>query len=682
MRRWACILSCAIVLTTGLWAQRALSLEDYYNQQAVGSLDLSPDGLWVAFVKTRILEQDNRRHSEVWLVPSSGARPPRRITSPSFSSSNPGWSPDGKLLSFSSRRPLPGKDRADSSVWFLSLEAPAEAFQIEGVKGAPIFSPDNKWIAFTRAAQRLKKDPLGTEFEKRIEDRFEGRIYDWMNFRFDRRGYLPDPRSEAASPSREIYLLPRQGGGPKILTRLGVSASTPSWSPDSRQLAFSADTHARDEHSYERADLFVVDLEGKKRRLTDDGYHSTSPVWSPDGRMIAFLRRRSLDMVIEAGQQNGAPLDIFQMPAQGGQPVNLTSHLDIRPQNLAWHPQGQEIYFLLAKGGNRHIYRLELKTRRIEAVTEGERSLGSVDLADDFQTIGYTASDSSRPNEVFVLAGGQEKQLTSVAKEWLFEVKLSRAERIQYPSKDGTPIEGWVLKPYGFQSGRSHPLVVTIHGGPHSAYGDRFSFHHQLLAASGYLVLYTNPRGSTGYGEEFMWATWGGGWGNLDYEDIMAGVDYTIGNYPVDSARMGVTGGSYGGFMTNWVITHTGRFAAAVARASISNWISDYGTADIPRTKESEFNGPPWIKESAELLWRQSPIRYAKNVTTPTLFIHGEIDYRVPIEQAEQMYTALRKQKVAARFIRYPESYHGGWTPWRELHRTLHELKWWEKYLK
>jgi len=195
------------------------------------------------------------------------------------------------------------------------------------------------------------------------------------------------------------------------------------------------------------------------------------------------------------------------------------------------------------------------------------------------------------------------------------------------------------------------------------------------------VVLYTNPRGSSGYGEGFLYATWGGGWGNLDFEDVMGGVDHVLGHYAVDESRMGVTGYSYGGFLTDWTIGHTQRFAAAIAGAGISNWVSDYGTADIPRTKESEFYGPPWKPESGELLWRQSPIRYAGNVTTPTLFIHGESDFRVPIEQAEQMYTALKKQRVPAKFIRYPDSYHGGWTPWDMVHRYYHELEWWKEYL-
>ena len=255
---------------------------------------------------------------------------------------------------------------------------------------------------------------------------------------------------------------------------------------------------------------------------------------------------------------------------------------------------------------------------------------------------------------------------------------LNPAERIHFPSKDGTPIEGWIVKPH--LGTAPYPLILNIHGGPHMAFGSEFDFEIQWLS-NAYAVLYTNPRGSTGYGEKFLWATWNG-WGKLDYQDVMAGVDYALAHYPVDPKRLGVTGYSYGGFLTNWVITQTTRFKAAVVGAGISNWLSDYGTADIPRTKESEFSGAPWNQDAGERLRALSPITYAGNVKTPTLFVHGESDMRVPIEEGEQMYTALRKQHVEAKFIRYPGNYHGGWPPWDVVHRYYQETGWLQEHLK
>jgi dipeptidyl aminopeptidase/acylaminoacyl peptidase len=295
----------------------------------------------------------------------------------------------------------------------------------------------------------------------------------------------------------------------------------------------------------------------------------------------------------------------------------------------------------------------------------------------------YSSTDTTHPAEIFcaTVDGTNERKLSGLNDALLAELNLAGADRISYRSKDGTTIEGWVLAPARYEPARrSYPLVLSMHGGPHGAYGNEFQYQFQLWSAAGYVVLYVNPRGSTGYGEKFLWGTWGG-WGVVDFDDVMAGVDYVAKHYSIDEKRMGVTGYSYGGFLTNWIITHTSRFAAAITGAGISNWISDYGTADIPRTKESEFYGAPWEARSGELLRELSPITHAANATTPTMFVHGESDMRVPIEQGEQMYTALKKRRVPARFVRYPESYHGGWTPWNTLHRYCQELKWWELYL-
>jgi dipeptidyl aminopeptidase/acylaminoacyl peptidase len=294
--------------------------------------------------------------------------------------------------------------------------------------------------------------------------------------------------------------------------------------------------------------------------------------------------------------------------------------------------------------------------------------------------IAYFAQDATHPAEAFAAQAGftGEIRLSGFNAKFAGEVDLSPAERIHFPSKDGTVVEGWMMRPKTAKT--PYPLILAIHGGPHGAYGSHFDFEFQWLAANGYAVLYTNPRGSTGYGEKFLWATWAG-WGKLDYQDVMAGVDYAVAHNPVDPKRMAVTGYSYGGFMTDWVITQTNRFVAAVSGAGISNWISDYGTSDIPRTKESEFHGTAWNPEAAERMRALSPITYASNVKTPTLFVHGEADMRVPIEQAEQMYRALRKQSIDARMIRYPGNYHGGWPPWDMVHRYYNEAQWFGKYL-
>jgi len=691
----------ALVLTlflsvrpTGAQEMRHLELEDYFRLEDAGSPALSPDGSRVVFVRSRILREENQWHSELWIVPADGSAPPRRLTAPSFPASSPRWSPDGSILAFSSSRTVPGEGR--EGWWFLRMDGEGgEAFRVSGVDATPLFSPDGEWIAMIRATpptsstgstSRPSPDGGLTSFEKEILARFDGRDFDWMGYRFDRRGYLPDPRDPVATPPNELYLVPAEGGEPRQITTMGVDVSGVAWRPDGGALAFTADTYQRDEHTYERSDVWVVTVDGVVTRLTDDEMDYGSPAWSPDGRSIAVRGNTGLDVVIRERWDRGAPSDLYLFPADGGEARNLTAEWDLIPGPPTWGPEGRFLFFTAGVSGNSHLFRLEVATGQVEQVTEGDRMVGGVSFSHDFREVAFEVSTPTIPGDVYAarVDGSRERRLTAVNAELLSGVALVEPENLHFLSPDGTQVEGWILPPAdggpGGQPTGERPLILTTHGGPHGAYGNGFMFEQQLLAAQGYYVLYTNPRASTGYGEAFRWGTWGG-WGFKDYEDVMAGVDHVLDRYPVDPDRMGVTGYSYGGYLTDWIITQTDRFAAAVAGAGISNWMSDYGTADIPRTKESEFYGPPWEPESLELLLRSSPIVHAKGVTTPTLFVHGEADLRVPIEEAEQMYTALQKQGVPARFIRYPESYHGGWTPWRTVHRYWASMQWWREWL-
>ena len=684
----------AVFLPRPVGAARKLELADYYRIETAATPAISPDGRWVVFVCNNTIEAENRRHSELWLAPSDGSSPATRLTTPAFNASAPRWSPDGKLLVFRSSRaasagevePRAGRGGGggggEGDIWFLRMDRPSgEAFQIAGVEGMPIFSPDNRWIAFTRRTPPPRAARDLSPIEKQLEQRFKGRMYDWMNVRADGRGYLPDPRDPAATPPNELYIVARDGGAPRQVTRLGVDVREAGWRPDSGALALIADSHQRDEYSYERADLWVATVDGEIRRLTDDGFEYDSPAWSPDGKSLVFRRRQGLSQVIQSKQAHGAAVDIYRMPATGGTMVNLTPDWDLIPDAPVYTPDGSFLYFGAAVGGDTQLFRIPAAGGQPQQLTRGERNLGGFSFSRNFSQLAYTAGQASRPADVFTAKGdgSNEVRLSSLNASWIEGVDLASAERIHFPSRDGTEIEGWIMLPRGAKP--PFPMVLAIHGGPHGAFGSAFDYEFQWLAANGFAVLYTNPRGSTGYGEKFLWGTWGG-WGKLDYEDVMGGVDYALTHYSIDSKRLGVTGYSYGGFLTNWTITQTDRFAAAVSGAGVVNWLSDYGTADIPRTKESEFGGSPWEPASNALMRSFSPITYAGRVKTPTLFLDGESDMRVPIVENEQMYTALKKLRVPAKMVRYPGDFHGGWPPWDMVHRYYQETLWFREYLQ
>ncbi len=665
-------------------AGRPIQLEDYYRIEGAATPAISPDGKWVVFARSTIVEAENQRHTELWIAPSDGSSAAVKLLSGEDSSSAPRFSPDGKLLAFSrSGRGGGGRGRGggdgEGNEWFLHMDQKgSEPFRIPGVSGAPIFSPDNRWIAFVKRTPPPAQTRELSATEKQLAERFKGKSFDWVNYRADGRGYLPDPRDPQATPPSELYIVARDGGTPKQLTHLGVNVSGVAWRPDSGALALVADSHQRDEFSYERADLWVVNVDGAIKRLTDDGFEYDSLAWSPDGKNLAFRRRQSLSTIIQSRQNHGAAVDIYRMPVAGGAMKNLTPEFDLIPDAPKW--QGDAIWFASAVGGDTHLFRMPQNGGNPVQITKGERAFGGFSFSEAFDRMAYVAQDPTHPAEAFCskIDASGETRLSDFNAQLVKEVDLSTAARIHFPSKDGTTVEGWIMLPHNGTA--PHPMILSIHGGPHGAYGSQFDFEFQWLAAHGYAVLYTNPRGSTGYGEKFLWATWGG-WGKLDYQDVMAGVDYAVAHDPVDPKRLAVTGYSYGGFLTDWVITQTPRFVAAVSGAGISNWMSDYGTSDIPRTKESEFYGTSWNPEASERMRALSPITHAAHVKTPTLFVHGEADMRVPIEQAEQMYRALQKQHVPAKMIRYPGNYHGGWPPWDMVHRYYNEVQWFDQYL-
>lgn len=653
---------------------RPLQLEDHYLVRDVGDPRISPDGVWVAYTVSTPVEETNGSRVATWVVPSDGSGDPARVTLADRDVTEPEWTAEGRLAFLA----------ADSTRWTVYPDRPAgpsEPRLENGPAGLP--SPNGQWRAVVRELPAVARpEPSRTSFERRHEERFEGVQLDWYPFVRDGQEFpTPDPRSEAAA---EIFLEPIGGGEAMQLTRLGLRPENLSWRADGNALLFTADESFGDELAYGRPDLFLVSLDGELTRLTDDGYVYSGVGFSPDGRWISYVRSYGTDFIIDRKLDHGGPRDLYVRPAGGGEPVNLTADFDLDAGSPMWSPDGQWMYFTTGIGGATHLFRVSPAGGAVEQVTRGERRIQNLDIDDAFRRMTYTVGEFHRPAEVWSadIDGGNERRLTDVHAEFLSEVATSRGERVHWESYDGTPVEGFLLYPYDYdpQAG-PYPLIVMNHGGPHSASGYGFSFKNQLFAANGYFVFLPNFRSSTGYGDDFKWATWGG-WGTLDGEDVLSGVDHLIERYPVDRTRVGTTGHSYGGILTNWLITrYPDRFAAAVSGAGASNWTSNYAHSDVARTKETEFFGPPWEPRAREIMIRQSAYLNSEGVRTPTLFVHGSVDYRVPLEGAIQLYTSLKKQGVPAKLIVYEGMAHSIRGHWNEVHRMMHELDWWETYL-
>jgi len=663
---------------------RALKVEDFYSMRSVGAPLISPDGKWVAFTVTTRIEATNTDPSEVWLAATDGSRQPARVSADGMHATAPRWGDDGSL-----------QFEGDRVGWTLDPAVPARLSNRElpavlrgGGRGGEV-----RLVHRSGAATAILRDappparadaPL-TDFEQRHESRFKGVAFDWLNFQRDGQPFpLPNAADPAVNPAQELWL--SRDGSERQLTRLGLRPQGLQWNSAGTQLLFTADSAYHDERRYGASEVYLATTDGTVRALTHDRtVQHTNAAFSPDGRFILFTRQLSTDAVIAQTLDHGGPTDLAIVPVGGGEPRILTADWDYLPAGATWSPDSRYVYFTGGIGGGTHLFRVPVAGGAVEQVTRGERRINGVSFDRAFTTIAYTIGRIEAPPDVYVarIDGSNERRLTALNDDMLAGIALSRAERLQFASADGTPVEGWLMLPFGYRADSgSYPLVVSNHGGPHAADGYAFDFKAQYLAANGYFVLKVNFRSSTGYGEKFLWGTWGG-WGTRDGEDVMAGIDYAIARYPIDRSQVATMGHSYGGFMTNWLITqYPDRFAAAIPGAGIVNWVSDYGTADIARTKETEFYGTPWDPKAREIMIRQSPLSYADKVKAPTLFIHGEVDQRVPYSEAEQMYVALKKNGVPTKMIQYEGMPHSISGSWNQVHRMLNERRWLDQWLK
>jgi dipeptidyl aminopeptidase/acylaminoacyl peptidase len=642
-------------------AARPIALDDYLEMVSVATPAVSPDGRYAAYVVREVNKDDDRRNARLWRVPlGGGAAEP--LTQPG-SASAPAWSPDGRFLTFLSDRS--GK----LQVWVLPT-AGGEAFRLTNVKqGVNGF----RWAPDTTRLALVVQDPDPLEgVEKRTEAEKAPRpiVVTRLQHKRDGDGYLDARKSHLYIADVTAALA--SGGATfaevRPLTWGIYDEQSPAWSPDGRHIAFSSN-RTENPDANENTDIFTIEVAGGRiTRLTRDPGGDDDPVWSPDGREIAYVHLPHDPPVYATARARS-------VAAAGGVPHDWTAGFDRHVGSAPrWAPDGQSILVTLVDEGRTPIVRV---ARSGKAVTRIDGDFGALELTATH--IVATASTPTRPNDVVAvpLEGGTAVNLSRAHEALFSQLQLSPAEELHFKSGDGTAIEGWLIKPPGFDPGRKYPLILRIHGGPVAQFTDSFSFEHQYLASLGYVVLITNPRGSSGYGEAFSRAIFAD-WGNKDYQDVMAGVDHVLKLGFIDETRMGVGGWSYGGILTNYIITKSARFAAAISGASEADMFSAFGYDDLQRWWVSEL-GHPW--DHVDLYRKLSPIFHVKKVTTPTLVMCGEKDFRCPLPQSEQLYLALKTLGKETALIIYPGQSHSIRRPSYEIDRYRRYGYWYDKFL-
>jgi dipeptidyl aminopeptidase/acylaminoacyl peptidase len=657
---------------------RAMLLGDWYRVVNVSSPALSPDGKRVAMTVTKAVESENRRHSEVWVVNTAGGAP-QRWTSPSTESSNPRWSPDGKYLFFTSSR-----SGGSGNTWAIRLDEPSgEAMQLPGYPANGSMPASGTFAVFAEAATPAPQVPAGDPFAQQqpmarppydaitrpsVPARFDGRHVVDMSYKNNNTGFVPGRRVPRTWRPQQLFRQTVGDTAKRQITNVAYSHRSPVVSPDGRWVAFIADARlradsivdmerdslarlpydkARDEAERNDADVFVISADGGTPRKVAEWMGAESDVtWSPDGKQLAFIGR--------PGRVKNAR--IYVVDVAGGTPRNLLGDWQFEPSGIDWLRNG--IHFTADIGGRSALLRADMTGRSApRELVGGRRQLRGVSYDAAGRSIAYVATSMTKPTELYVANadGTGERKLTGFNDAVNADVTWSDAERFTYKSVGDLEIEGWLMKPFGYEAGKKYPMVIYIHGGPHSAYGEGWFDEFQNLAAQGMFVLFTNPRGSSGYGADFTYST-RGRWGMEDYDDLMKAVDIVAARPDVDSTRLGATGGSYGGFMTTWMATKTDRFRAIQTDRTITDWTYWYGSSDAQGLTEFEFYGKPWDNQA--LYDTLSPIRYVNKVKTPMLIVQSEEDHRTPMGSAEMWFMSLKKQGVPVELIRYPRSNH------------------------
>lgn len=640
---------------------KGLVIDDLCKIRKVGAPLLSPDGQHLAYQMETADAHTNARTGQLILLSFKHTTQQTIATGHAHA-----WSPDSTQLLY---------ETGDGALHIYTLEKADSRFLVQRSESAYfinhltsqncIWSPDGQYIAYTSADAEVAeaKDPAVRVIDDLLYKSKGGR-----------------GRPHFADAARtHIYMIPAAGGTPVQLTTGQYNEHSITWSPDGQAIGFVSNRNPRPD-DIQQSDVWKVDINTRTvTQLTAHPGLAYQPVWSPNGGSIAFLAT--------SGQPatNDSPAEdthIAVVPAEGGPMRYLTQSLDRRVEHVRW--SGSHIYFTAGDQGDTGVYRLNPETQHIELDEGGTGCISEFSLSAHGGVMAFVKSDTCHPPEIFLKEpGGAVRPVTRENAAWLATKALQQAESFWFESFDGTRVQGWLMPPADFVPTRKYPLILVIHGGPHNMFGHDFDERMHLLSQAGYAVVYMNPRGSHGYGQQFSNGTlrnWGGG----DYHDLMTGMDTLLAQHAwLDETRLGVTGQSYGGYMTNWIVTQTTRFRAAVADGGLSNLVSFAGTSLYHSLMESEFGGR--ASEQFDLLWKWSPLRQVARVSTPTLLLHGESDNEVPFSQAEEMYVALKKKGIATRLVQYTGEGHG-WRP--ELSprnkADLYErmLDWFDTYVK
>jgi dipeptidyl aminopeptidase/acylaminoacyl peptidase len=663
---------------------RKIIAEDLYQFNTVPEARIAPDGQNVVYTVQRVDRKTEKKYTNLWVAPTKEGVP-HQFTTGDQRDGNGRFSPDGKLIAFLSDRSDKEKPAQIHLIAFAGGEA-SKLTQIEGEIGDINWSPDGKQILCTV----LKKDADVLEREKDEQKKKLGvvaRHYERLFYKLDGYGYLPHER-------KHIWTVDTRTGRAKQLTDDAVyDENYPSWSPDGKWIAFTSNRSATPDLTPERADLFVLPKEGGKFRKIEapigDKY---LPAFSPDGSLIAYIG-------VEGEGLSYKNAGLWVVPADGSKPArNLTEKHDVHvdsstindmgsPETMPpiWSKDGKRLYFQTVLHGSTKLASISVDGDDLrDEIGEGG-VVGSYSFDRAQEKLAYIYGRMDDPVQIFIRdkVSGKERQITQLNRRLLDRIDLGQVEEVWFKGPAGNDLQGWILKPPGFDPKKKYPSIMEIHGGPLTQYGKFFMHEFYYLAAHGYVVYFSNPRGGRGYGEEHAKGIYRD-WGNVDYADLMAWGDYMEKKPYIDPKRMGVTGGSYGGYMTVWIIGHTQRFKAAVTQRCVSNFVSMWGSSDFNWTFQMELaNKPPF--EDLQNFWTHSPIAYIGNARTPTLVLHNEFDLRCPIEQGEQVFVALKKLGVDSEMVRFPDEFHGlsrtGRTD-RRMARLNHMLRWFDKYLK